>query len=176
MKYVIIKREGSHKLNDDADAALVNEELTCLYDTHGELRPADVVRVAEDHDSALHRHFQWDDEEAAHQHRLKQARNLIQSVEIRRVDDERADEDGRVRAWVSIARTSFNAEGNEVGHRAYVPMTEAMSNEETRVLVLKQALYDLNALQRKYGTLTELAAVFAAVDTVKLTLEAEVLN
>jgi hypothetical protein len=171
MKYEIVKREGSHKLNDDEDAATVNAELLRIYDYSGSLHPEEVLEAAASPDSPLHRHFQWDDESAAHQHRLKQARNLIQSVEIRRIEDDRADEDGNIRAWVNVTRV----EDNGISHRVYVPTVEAMSNEETRALVLKQALFDLNALQRKYGTLTELAAVFAAIDEVKEAVEVEVL-
>ena len=171
MKYEVIKREGSHKLHNNVDAALVEAELSALCEVNGILLPEDVVSAAEDEDSALHAHFQWDDERAAHMHRLEQARKLITSVDIRRVRDDRADDDGNIRAWVHVTRVNPDGETE----RGYVPTLKAMTDEETRSLVLKQALHDLNALQRRYSTLTELSAVFSAIDEVKEAVEVEVL-
>ncbi len=176
MKYQVVKKIGAHKLNDDAESAEVYEVLTGLYKQHGELTAEHVVAEAEDEDSPLHAHFQWDDEKAAHMHRLKQARDLIGSVEIKRVKDDRADEDGRIRAFVNVRREVTDEYGNDRVEKTYLPTTEAMSDEETRDLVLKQALYDLSALQRKYSQFQELASVFEAVDTVKEELEIEVVG
>lgn len=46
------------------------------------LLPADVVKVARDPKHPLHKRFDWDDTKAAHKWRLRQARDLIASVEI----------------------------------------------------------------------------------------------
>lgn len=48
----------------------------------GRLAAESVVDAARDPDNPLHDRFQWDDAEAAHQHRLSQARALIRSVRI----------------------------------------------------------------------------------------------
>lgn len=48
----------------------------------GLLNPESVVEHASDATSPLHSHFEWDDTEAARQHRLTQARTLIRSVKI----------------------------------------------------------------------------------------------
>jgi hypothetical protein len=54
----------------------------------GDLSPERVVEEAESKDSPLHGLFEWDDEKAAHAHRLQQARSLIRSVRIEfRVDE-----------------------------------------------------------------------------------------
>ena len=46
----------------------------------GELRPADVVEFARNPDTALHSRFTWDDDKAAAEYRLWQARELIRVV------------------------------------------------------------------------------------------------
>lgn len=59
----------------------VAEQLR-LLEKDGRLDPADVVEAARNPDSILHGYFEWDDSEAAKQHRLGQARQLIRRVKI----------------------------------------------------------------------------------------------
>ena len=66
----------------------VIEELDKIAkdDMDGLIQPERVIEVASDETSPLHRHFEWDDSEAAYEYRLVQARKLIRSVTIIRVD------------------------------------------------------------------------------------------
>ena len=48
----------------------------------GRLTPELVVAAARDPEHPLHSEFDWDDESAAHQHRLAIARRIIRSVRI----------------------------------------------------------------------------------------------
>ena len=48
----------------------------------GKLTAELLVIEAADPDSVLHKSFEWDNDKAAHQHRLDQARTLIRSVRI----------------------------------------------------------------------------------------------
>jgi hypothetical protein len=57
-------------------------ELDALRDGTGRLRPQDVVEAARNPESILHKHFEWDDHQAAQAHRISQARQLIRSVTI----------------------------------------------------------------------------------------------
>jgi len=175
IKYEVVKKAGSHKLSDDADAIAAHNELTDIVNTNdGYVLPEDVLARAEDPDNPLHHHFEWDDEAAAQQHRLKQARNLIQSIEIRPVVEEGADENGNVRAFISIRQEVINDEGEEVERNVYVPTERAMKDEDTRALVLERILFEMDTFRRKYDNYTEFAAVFAAIDRVKLDLGVEV--
>jgi len=63
------------KLND---YAAVLREL----ETSGELTPEGVVEHARSEDSPIHHLFEWDDDRAAHQYRIEQARELIRSVRV----------------------------------------------------------------------------------------------
>lgn len=53
-----------------------------LEKSNGRLIPEDVVEAARDPESPLHKHFTWDDSEAASKQRLHEARTLIRTVQI----------------------------------------------------------------------------------------------
>jgi len=60
--------------------------LKDIYTKHGILRPADVVEAALNPKSPLHGCFEWDDDKAAKQYRLEQARKLIREVRVEYAD------------------------------------------------------------------------------------------
>jgi hypothetical protein len=60
----------------------VADRLSQLEQESGNLNPADVVEDARDPASPLHDFFEWDDDVAAQQWRLSQARLLIRRVKI----------------------------------------------------------------------------------------------
>lgn len=61
----------------------VAHELRRIYRASGNrIQPPDVVEAARSPDSVLHKHFTWDDSEAAEEFRLIQARHLIATVKI----------------------------------------------------------------------------------------------
>ena len=57
--------------------------LQAIAEQHqGRLMPEAVVEAAKDPKSLLHGMFTWDDAEAAHAHRVEQARTLIRTVRV----------------------------------------------------------------------------------------------
>ena len=64
------------------DAPRIGRELLNILDHAGKLDAPMIVTAAQNKKSALYRCFQWDDEQAAHQYRLKQARDLITHIEV----------------------------------------------------------------------------------------------
>lgn len=143
-------------------AVIVGEHLELLRKRFkGELTPEDVLEDAKNDNSPLHSFFEWDDGDAAHQHRLQQARGLIRSVvAIYTRTDEPAV---KHRAYVHIA---------EHGTPHYREASHAMSQKKTRDQVLNRALAELIAWQRKYKDLQEFADLFEAVRQTKLKLVA----
>lgn len=65
---------------------------------NGMLLIDDVLEEAKDESSILHKHFEWDDSEAADQYRRQQARALIQKCRIQLVETEAV----QIRAFVSL--------------------------------------------------------------------------
>ncbi len=69
----------------------ITEEIRqhlAVLEVDGRLTPERVLTDAKRPDSPLHKHFQWDNEKAAEQHRLDQARTLIRTVKINLVINE----------------------------------------------------------------------------------------
>ena len=64
----------------DADEAV--SELQRITGVYGRLTPDVVVNEAAKPESPLHPLFQWDDDKAAHQWRLQQARVFINNIEV----------------------------------------------------------------------------------------------
>jgi len=100
----------------------MNEERKYLEQmarrNNGVLMIDDVLQAAQDEDNILHRHFEWDDSEAAKQFRREQARTLIQRCKITVLDSTPT----HVRAFISLPsdreagggyRMTANVLGNE---------------------------------------------------------------
>lgn len=96
------------ELRDPGDSEAVAEELERLAkdDEDGLVRPEAVVEAARDESSPLHKHFEWDDGEAAERYRLYQARRLIVKVTI-----VRAPYKGPTYVNVKVSRTGQVRQG-----------------------------------------------------------------
>jgi hypothetical protein len=73
----------------------------------GMLKVEDVLEEARDEGSPLHKHFEWDDSEAAAQYRRQQARALIQKCKITLIDSQPIE----IRAFVSLPTDRENGGG-----------------------------------------------------------------
>jgi Holliday junction resolvase-like predicted endonuclease len=155
-------REGSRfQKGASAIPHAAGERLEALrQQAEGELTSSAVVNDARSQGSPLHSFFEWDDTEAAEQYRLHQARNLIRSVVVTYGNDLVASARSVV-AFVNIktADTQF-----------YTSTAAAMSDREQRAIVLRQAWQDLQAFRRRYGELTEFAALFMTMDEMAAVL------
>ncbi len=132
------------------DPHAVGQELTRIQNDHG-LTPEIVVEAARNPESPLHKGFEWDDSVAAAQYRLDQARYLLRMIVV--VENKNRTP---IRAFVSVQNTDQK--------RVYRDIASVFSNEYLREQALEQALRDLDAFQRKYRDLSELAEVLQAAD------------
>lgn len=137
------------------DASIVGAHIEMLREKFkGEITPEDVLDDAKNGNSPLHSFFEWDDGEAAHQHRLAQARGLIRSVvAIYTQDDAPAV---RQKAYVNIKRSGEPQHYRELSH--------AMSQKDTRDVVIRRAWSEFQAWKRRYKDLKEFAAFFDAAE------------
>ena len=140
------KRVGSKELH----------ELAAISKAEGLLRAQSVVEHARASTSALHRHFTWDDTQAAHEYRLEEARRLIRCAValLPSVDVE-------YRAFVSLMSDRVRPGG---GYRV---TTNVLTDDARREELLLQALQQFERLRLRYKELTELTPVFAALDGVE---------
>lgn len=143
-------------LAEKVSTDLIKQELEIIRQkTGGILYPKDVVGYAEDESTSLHSQFEWDNTEAAHQHRLWQARQLIRTV-IAVLPNKTEP----VQIYVSL-KTDRREEG---GYRYIV---DVLSDEEKRTQMLSDALEALQYWERKYQELTELKPIFEAAQKVR---------
>jgi hypothetical protein len=142
-------------------AQLVGERLEQLRAAaKGELTPERVIADAFDPNSPLHALFEWDECKAADQYRLVQARALIRAVVVRY----RAAPGGGPRSIVAFVNLK---QGDQ---QYYTATAVALANPQQRVIVLRQAWEDFQALRKRYADLAEFSSFFAALDEIEAVL------
>lgn len=111
--------------------------------------------------SPIHKCFTWDDTQAAHQHRLHEARTVIRSLVI--VADHSTDRGVRARHSVVV---NDDIEDMARGRRTYVAVTEMQTDKSLRQQVVNDAVREVLQWRDKYRALgfDELQPVFGAVD------------
>jgi hypothetical protein len=160
MAYAFKRAAGAAK---KLKAEEVGPILERLAKRDGGLRPAAVVDEARPADNPMHSYFEWDDSAAGERYREQQAAYLIRAVVV--VEESEPEE---VRAFVHIEDPDEQQERVEdsavVRVGSYQPIDVAMADPSMRDQVLRRALIDLRAWERKYQQLDELRDVFAAAD------------
>lgn len=139
---------GAHR-NPEAVGAHV-DSLKALYGK--ELTAEIVVEDARDPASPIHSFFEWDDTVAAEQYRLHQARGLIRAVVGRYAGPE--GQEKRIRAFVHVPAPP---------NPHYRPVEQAMSEAETRDLVLQRAWRELQEWRQRYADLKEFSELIQAI-------------
>lgn len=138
------------------------QELETIRRMHGGiLKPIDTVKFARDPKSALHSKFEWDDSEAAHQHRLWQARQLI-AVHVQYIGSDKRP----TRVFVSLVEDRYDRDGG-----GYRTLQDVMVDPIMRASLLNQALLDLERFQEKYNRLLELRPIFDAISKFRLEIK-----
>lgn len=138
------------------NADSVGKELMQLKKrVSGKINPEEIVTAAEDPASAMHDWFEWDDSEAAQQHRLHQARMLLGVVRVK-VTGSDTEEQEPIRAFVNIRI-------GDAKDRQYFTVPDAMKSPDLREKLLEQARRDMDKFCERYHELQELAEVFAAM-------------
>lgn len=133
-------------------------ELERIKSKYGILKPETVVKESKDEGAVLHGYFNWDDESAAELYRAQQASDLIRNIRV--VITEQKSE-YCVRAFVNV-----RSEGNNT--RSYVPLPEALADEEAYKDLLSQAKAEMSSFVSKYSQLEELNNVKAEMLKVLL--------
>jgi len=104
--------EGSRFSQEDARAiGPVLEHLA--HRGQGKATEMDIIHAASDPRSPLHRHFEWDNHEAARQWRKQQAREMVSAIAVK-VSGENGNHPGHWRARSGAAR---EAATNHAGGR-----------------------------------------------------------
>ena len=135
-------------LGKGVDVALVVEELTRLQKVNRILTPEVVVREAEDNNSILHKLFEWDDNKAAYNWRLQQARTILNNIEVTIITDGEPRE-------IAVFEVTTRSEGYK--------SVDTFTNEDVdfvRASILRQ----LNTMKSKLKTYKEFDKVLFFID------------
>ena len=136
--------EGLHKGN----AELCYKECQTL----NEVTPENVLNKARDGETELHKCFEWDDSVASEKYRLIQARDIIRHFVIL-PPEEKKDDTPKVRTYQITTKTNV-----------YEPTKVILQKPDEYMALLQRAKEELEAFKRRYKTLTELEALFEAID------------
>jgi len=136
------------------DTKILDELRKIAKKNRGLVRPEQVVMAAVDEASPLHGQFLWNDEKAAHEYRLWQARELIAAYWV--VEP----------ASQAPIRLLLSLTSDRPAKQGYRFSKDVMANPEQRHEWLLMALAELQTWRHTYGALTELKPVFAAIARV----------
>lgn len=128
------------------DAAGTVAEFERIRAARGTLKTEYVVAAATPEDSPLHRHFEWDDAEAARLHRLNTASRLIRSIEVIR------DDRPPVMMYVHTQTSEPVAREGE-----YRPISVIDARPDLYLSALAEASSGLAAAQRRMNELLDVA-------------------
>ena len=140
-------KQGAH-IKADAQPAGV---LCSRLEAEGRLTARALLDESRDENSLLHGEFEWNDGIAAEKYRENQARHIINCLVT-------------VHESATPTRSFFNVECKTAEYRS---VTAIMQDADGRDQLLSLALRELDAFKRKFNSLSELAAVFAAIEEIQ---------
>ena len=151
-------REG-YRASVSADIAYnVLNEIREAND--GELIPEDIIKKAKLKKSPIHKAFNWDNESAANEHRLEQARNMSRSLNIIYTDMP-----DKPLKWLSVV-TVANTKGKSPSRKVYKSTEDILKDPLNRDEILTRAINEALSYRKKYHMLSELAKIFKVMDEV----------
>ena len=133
--------------------AQVAGEMCEKLEKEGRLTAKNLLDANRPEDAPLHDEFCWDDEQAAELYREEQARKIIRCIVVKRENVKEP-----VRQFINV----------DIGERKYYSVDVLLKKESTRNIMLRSALSELSAFQRKYQGFRELASVFVAIDQLNI--------
>lgn len=140
------------------NAQIAGEECEKL-ERDGRLTPSNLVDASRPDDAPLHDEFEWDDTIAAESFRKVQASSIIRHVVV--VTHPKKDVESEVRKYVPV---QYHDDDENKRKSKYVCVFKALTEPETREMVLRRAMNELEAFRRKYSDLMELSVVIEAIN------------
>jgi cell fate (sporulation/competence/biofilm development) regulator YlbF (YheA/YmcA/DUF963 family) len=139
-------------------AETAGKELERVEQKHGKVTPELVLEESRSKKAPLHKIFEWNDSVAAEKYRLTQAGQIINNLVV--VLDE-YEQHEPVRAFVNVNANAPKKTGE------FINIVSAIQQEDTRAIVVANALRELQEFKKKYKQLTELSSVFAEIDKLQ---------
>ena len=141
-------------------ADVVGKHIENLQKEQGVVTSKNLLESARPKNSAIHDCYEWDDSIAAEKYRLEQSKNIMTNL-ARVVISNDGKTEKVVRAFVNIEENKGFTPGR------FVDVRTALSNEETRQIVLKKALDELLIFKSKYEGFQELSEIFNDIEQLE---------
>jgi len=127
-----------------------------LEKIRGALTPARIVDTARPESSPIHRHFEWNDTEAAEAYRREQAGSLIRHIYLVPVENDEipTTDKGTIRAFHSVDKGTRSKPKPQ-----YVHVLKLRKSPDLLAQVVASALQELRAWQQRYQQYKALEAV-----------------
>ena len=143
-------------------ASTVGTALESIEARDGNVTSQRFLEYSRPEDSATHSMFEWDDTIAAEKYRLRQAGAIINQLEVKIEYEEDPVRETEikivpVKAFMNVAAKAPTETG------VFINAITVQTEEEYRRAVIKNALGDLRAFQKKYSNFKEFSKVFAAI-------------
>ena len=138
-----------------ADPNLVYDEVSALGDS---CKPQEVVDLAKDPNTELHKCFDWNDETAADKWRLHTARNILLSLKVEVIrKDKKTGEPEKI---------PFRVFQNDREEKTYKHVDFIVRHDDEYTKLLKRAKEELASFKRRYSMITELSEVIEEIDII----------
>lgn len=119
--------------------------------------PKQVVDIARDESTELHKCFEWDDDIAAEKYREVQAKDVLRSLIIKHVEAPKNEgEEEQV--------TQFRVFESAPEKNVYKSTALIVHNPDEHAKLIAQARRELEAFKKRYENIVELAKVIAAIE------------
>jgi hypothetical protein len=142
---------------------IVRELKALSKQNKGFLTAQHVVEFARDPETALHSRFEWNDNKAAEEYRIWQARQLLR-VYVEVINDDLKP----ARIFVSLKSDRYNRSGG--GYRPFITVLE---DHQLRAEMLQDALEEFKVYRAKYAALRELARAFNDMETALVSAQSK---
>lgn len=133
-----------------ADAQKCYDEVQTLGE---EYTPKEVLDLARNPETELHKCFDWNDSTAAEKWRLQQARFVCSSFTVK-IETEKGEE------------RSYRVVQHDPEEKVYRPVTFTLRDEDQYARLLAKAKAELAAFRHRYKAITELENVIEEIDRV----------
>ena len=151
---MVYEKKYSWRFNKSVSAQVAGEVMERIEKRDGELTKEAFLEESRPEDSPTHGLFEWDDTAAAEKFRLAQSRICIQDIVVTIVKNTETPK--TVHAFVNT-----NSAIGRKEKASYSNIEVALSDEDKRKVVLRNAFYELQIFEQKYSDYQELAGVFA---------------
>jgi hypothetical protein len=132
-----------------------------LFSKHGkQLKPRDIVAHAKNKKAYLHRYFTWDVKQAAMKTWLREAGNIMRSVEY--IVEVHPGVTTRLKVNVSVP--SDKAGLRDSGDNFYMLAEDAVQVPDVMRRIKQKALADLKSWRDRYDMIKDLKPLFTKID------------